>query len=210
MYRITRLNRDGDTVADLVQAAITSSLQCGDNQYLAIRGINSVIRQVVKNPDTIRVMTQSEFGYDGVIDGNDKNLPDSLNPLEVEWFDSSFVIADYAKLLAWTRKAHIEANKGRTVVMLLPARTNTRWFHSQVLPCASEIRFIKGYLTMKGETRRNPLPDCLAIYNKVVAALPAQPSSGFALIGMKTSFTDDRNDVLVEESEEEEEDDDQN
>lgn len=203
MYRITRLNRDGDTVADLVQAAITSSLKSGDNQYLAIRGMNSVIRQVVKSPDTIRVMTQSEFGYEGVIDGHDKTLPDNLNPLEVDWYDSSFVIADYAKLLAWTRKAHIEANKGRTVVMLLPARTNTRWFHNYVLPYASEIRFIKGYLTMKGESRRNPLPDCLVIYNKVVSTLPVQPSSNFAIIGMKTSFTDDHNDVLVEESDEE-------
>jgi site-specific DNA-methyltransferase (adenine-specific) len=206
MYRITRLNRDGDTVADLVQAALSSRLQSGDKQNLAIHGINAVVRQIVKNPDTIRVMTQGEFEYQGVVDGNDKTIPATLDPLSVDWYDSTFAIADYSKVRVWVKKACEEANKGRTVVMLVPARTNTRWFHNYVLPYASDIRFIKGCITLKCETRRNVAPDCLVVYNKVVSMIPSSNPSSVAIIAMRTSFTDGNNDVFEESEDDEDED----
>lgn len=206
MYRITRLNRDGDTVADLVQAAISSSLKSGDSQHLAIRGINAVIRQITKSPDTIRVMTQSEFGYQGVVDGSDDTIPANLDPLSVDWYDSTFAIADYSRVRVWVKKACEEANQGRTVVMLIPARTNTRWFHNYVLPYASEIRFIKGSITIKGETRRNMAPDCLVVYNRVVSAIPSSAPSSVAIISMRTSFTDGNTDVFGDSDEEEDDD----
>jgi len=47
----------------------------------------------------------------------------------------------------WVRKALLEATEhGALVVMLLPARTDTSWFHEVVLPHA-EIRFIRGRLS---------------------------------------------------------------
>jgi site-specific DNA-methyltransferase (adenine-specific) len=50
-------------------------------------------------------------------------------------------------LAAWVQKALLEAAEhGALVVMLLPARTDTYWFHDVVLPNA-EIRFIRGRLS---------------------------------------------------------------
>lgn len=48
------------------------------------------------------------------------------------------------ELPKWVEKCHREAQKpGTTVVMLIPSRTDTRWFHSFIHRRA-EVRFIKG------------------------------------------------------------------
>ena len=49
----------------------------------------------------------------------------------------------------WVRKALFASIGGATVVMLLPARTDTRWFHEYIYGKA-EIRFIKGRLKFGG------------------------------------------------------------
>lgn len=43
----------------------------------------------------------------------------------------------------WVAKAHEESRKGAIVVMLLPARTDTRWWHGHVAH-ADEVAFFKG------------------------------------------------------------------
>jgi|SRR5580698_7514556 hypothetical protein len=49
-------------------------------------------------------------------------------------------------------------------VYLLAARTDTRWFHSVVLPYASEIRFIKGRLTFGNAKAPAPFPSMVVIF----------------------------------------------
>ncbi len=49
----------------------------------------------------------------------------------------------------WIRKAYEEYKKGATVVMLLPARTDTEAFHKYIYKKATEIRFLKGRLKFK-------------------------------------------------------------
>nr|WP_259295939.1 phage N-6-adenine-methyltransferase [Bifidobacterium bifidum] len=61
--------------------------------------------------------------------------------------ETVFCNPPYGKAIAeWVRKCSMEASrKGTLVVMLLPARTDTRWFQQYILNCA-EIRFVKGRL----------------------------------------------------------------
>lgn len=48
----------------------------------------------------------------------------------------------------WVRKAYEEAERGATVVCLLPARTDTAWWHDY---CArGEVEFIRGRLRFGG------------------------------------------------------------
>lgn len=68
----------------------------------------------------------------------------------------------------WVRKGYFEALLKRcTVVMLIPARTDTKWFHDYCLP-AAEIRFIKGRLKFadkNGEVKgRAPFPSMIVIF----------------------------------------------
>ena len=55
----------------------------------------------------------------------------------------------YRDAQAWTAKAVEEAKRGATVVGLLPARTDTEWFHRDVLGAGAEVRFIRGRLSFR-------------------------------------------------------------
>ena len=57
-------------------------------------------------------------------------------------------------VLEWVERAHLAACAGNLVVMLLPARTDTRWFHDYIYQNKNaEIRFIKGRLKFGGGQR---------------------------------------------------------
>ena len=58
---------------------------------------------------------------------------------------SSFVNPPYSAIKDWIAKDYQEWQKGKTVVFLIPSRTDTRWWHDYVMQ-ATEIRFIKGRL----------------------------------------------------------------
>lgn len=63
----------------------------------------------------------------------------------------------------WVKKAS-EA-KYSTVVMLVPARTDTKWFHEYVYNKPNvEIRFIKGRLKFGGNTENAPFPNMIVIF----------------------------------------------
>jgi phage N-6-adenine-methyltransferase len=65
------------------------------------------------------------------------------------------------KLSDWVRKAYRETQKPDcTVVMLIPARTNTRWWHDYCMK-AEEIRFLNG--RPKFGDAKHGLPQPLAI-----------------------------------------------
>lgn len=58
---------------------------------------------------------------------------------------------------------------GAVVVMLLPARTDTKWFHEYVLPYA-EIYFIKGRLKFGDSKNSAPFPSMIAVFDKAKSA----------------------------------------
>lgn len=60
------------------------------------------------------------------------------------------------ELPKWIEKCATARNASTTVVMLIPARTDTRAYHNYILGVA-EIRFIKGRLKFVGATK-TPLP----------------------------------------------------
>lgn len=67
---------------------------------------------------------------------------------------------------AWVQKAYEESKKpGTMVVMLLPARTDTSWFHDYIYDKHCEIRFIKGRLKFGGQKNPAPFPSMLVIYD---------------------------------------------
>lgn len=62
-------------------------------------------------------------------------------------------------------------NNNITIVMLIPSRTDTRWFHDYIYNKA-EIRFIKGRLKFINRLNENyksqsaPFPSMIVVYNK--------------------------------------------
>lgn len=65
----------------------------------------------------------------------------------------------------WVRKAYIEGCKpNTTVVLLIPARTDTQYFHDYIYHEAKEIRFIKGRLKFGDSKNAAPFPSMVVIY----------------------------------------------
>lgn len=65
---------------------------------------------------------------------------------------------------AWVKKSYEEAKKpGTTVVMLIPARTDTSYFHDYIYGKA-EIRFIRGRLKFGNARNAAPFPSMLVIW----------------------------------------------
>lgn len=66
---------------------------------------------------------------------------------------------------AFVQKAYEESQKGATVVMLLPARTEQPWFHDIVLPHA-EVRFIRKRIQFVGGKQQARQAHFVAIFPK--------------------------------------------
>ena len=63
----------------------------------------------------------------------------------------------------WVEKAYKESRKPNTlVVMLLPARTDTRWFHDYCVK--GEIEFINGRLKFGGCKNSAPFPSMIVTF----------------------------------------------
>ena len=58
-----------------------------------------------------------------------------------------FVNPPYGRAIGnWVKKCYEEYQKGVTVVMLIPARTDTSYFHNYIYNKATDIRFLRGRL----------------------------------------------------------------
>jgi len=89
------------------------------------------------------------------------------NGLEMDWKGHrAFVNPPYGRSIRlWVEKAYREALKQDTVVVcLLPARTDTRWFHDYCMK-AQVIKFVKGRLKFGEATTGAPFPSMIVVFN---------------------------------------------
>uniref|UniRef100_UPI00054D5781 DNA N-6-adenine-methyltransferase n=1 Tax=Desulfovirgula thermocuniculi TaxID=348842 RepID=UPI00054D5781 len=75
----------------------------------------------------------------------------------------------------WIQKAYEEAQKGATVVCLLPSRTDTAWWHEYVMR-AAEVRFIRGRLRFGGAENGAPFPSCVVVFRPGYSGPPVVKS----------------------------------
>lgn len=87
--------------------------------------------------------------------------------LQKDWFGNVFINPPYSNIKGFLEKGLEELNKGNatTLVYLVPARTDTKWFHDYVYNKA-EIRFIKGRLKFGESKNSAPFPSMLVIFRK--------------------------------------------
>lgn len=66
----------------------------------------------------------------------------------------------------WVAKCSDEAKKVNTLcVMLIPARTDTKWFHEYIYNKA-EVRFLKGRLKFGDSKNSAPFPSMVVIFKR--------------------------------------------
>lgn len=88
------------------------------------------------------------------------------NGLSQPWKGVVWCNPPYGKQIgSWVRKAWLSSAVGSTIVMLLPARTDTRWFHDYIYKKERvEVRFVKGRLKFGGSKNSAPFPSMVAIF----------------------------------------------
>lgn len=88
--------------------------------------------------------------------------------LSKKWVGSVWCNPPYGRTIGeWVKKASEEQKNGNTVVMLLPARTDVKWFHEYIYNKNKvEIRFIKGRLKFGGAKNSAPFPYMIVIFWK--------------------------------------------
>lgn len=65
----------------------------------------------------------------------------------------------------WVRKAHEEALKGVTTIALLPARTDTSWFHNYIQN-KYDVTFLKGRIRFVDAKSSAPFPSMIVVFKK--------------------------------------------
>lgn len=106
--------------------------------------------------------------------GPDRGRPDRVDALTADWASLGPVCwmnPPYSQCRAFMAKAAAEAQKGCTVVCLVPSRTDTRWWHEHVWDTQFyqprryvEVRFIKGRLKFGGAACGAPFPSVVIVF----------------------------------------------
>lgn len=87
-----------------------------------------------------------------------------VDGLSQPWYGRCWCNPPYGRQVGrWVAKAAQSAAEGATVVMLLPARTDTAWFHDYIYGRA-EVRFVRGRLKFGGSRNSAPFPSMVVIF----------------------------------------------
>lgn len=102
---------------------------------------------------------------------------ESHDALTRSWhpYGTVFLNPPYGRSIGqWVAKAAEEARQGCTVVVLIPARTDTRYFHDYIWDkehhCPKpgvQVRFLQGRLTFVGADNEAPFPSMVVVFEEV-------------------------------------------
>ena len=121
-----------------------------------------------KTPKDVYDKLNEEFQFDfDPCPYNENHNITSINGLMTDWGNSNFVNPPYSKIADWCKKAYMEYKKGKIVVMLIPSRTDTKYWHEYIMK-ATEIRFIKGRLKFGDSKNSAPFPSAVVVFRGMV------------------------------------------
>ena len=83
--------------------------------------------------------------------------------LKQEWKGNCWMNPPYGRVIKdWMKKAYESSLNGATVVCLVPARTDTHWWHDYAIK--GEVEFIKGRLKFGGSKNSAPFPSAVVVF----------------------------------------------
>lgn len=111
----------------------------------------------------------AEFGFELDVCATPENakcpryFTKEIDGLAQEWKGVCWMNPPYGREIGrWMRKAYESARGGATVVCLVPARTDTAWWHDYATK--GEVRFIRGRLKFGNSRHSAPFPSALVIF----------------------------------------------
>jgi len=87
----------------------------------------------------------------------------ATNGLTQIWTGKCWMNPPYGRGIGeWMKKAYESAGNGTVVVCLVPARTDTKWWHDYAIK--GTVTFIKGRLKFGDATNSAPFPSALVVF----------------------------------------------
>jgi phage N-6-adenine-methyltransferase len=134
-------------------------------------GVFSSARTVWETPPELFALLHREFRFtlDVCATRTNRKCPVYFTPrenaLRQPWTGTCWMNPPYGRAIGrWVRKAHQESRSSSAkVVCLLPARTDTAWWHDHVMQ-AREIRLLRGRLVFVGARSSAPFPSAIVIF----------------------------------------------
>ena len=135
-------------------------------------------KQEWETPDNLFRVLDEEFHFDIDLAASssnakcDKYFSEKDDAMELAWQGTCWLNPPYGangkyKLSEWVKKSFEEAECGKTtIVALIPARTNTNWWHKYCMK-AYEIKFIKGRPKFGGAKYGLPQPLAVVVFSGV-------------------------------------------
>ena len=91
------------------------------------------------------------------------SLPDDA--LKEKWVGTCWMNPPYGREIGkWMKKAYEESQQDALVVCLVPARTDTKWWHEYAMK--GEIEFIRGRLKFSGHKNSAPFPSAIVVFGR--------------------------------------------
>lgn len=110
--------------------------------------------------------------------------------LSREWRGNVFMNPPYGTMIRqWIVKARIEAASGAKVIGLIPARTDTQWWHENINALA-DVVFLKGRLSFGDGKQAAPFPSAIVLwgFDSGIAEDIASATGGFSVIAKSRSL----------------------
>ena len=89
-----------------------------------------------------------------------------MDGLTKKWTGNVFMNPPYGKEIhLWVKKAYesVKSGDAKCVVGLLPARTDTRWFHEYMYQ-GGDVYFIRGRIKFSGHKNSAPFPSMIVVW----------------------------------------------
>jgi phage N-6-adenine-methyltransferase len=87
-----------------------------------------------------------------------------MDGLKQPWTGKCWMNPPYGRGIGvWMQKAFESAGNGTVVVCLVPARTDTKWWHDYAMK--GHITFIKGRLKFGSATNSAPFPSAIVVFS---------------------------------------------
>ena len=122
-----------------------------------------------ETPQELFDKLNSEFCFDVDVCATDDNAKcanyfnTEQNGLAQSWHGTCWMNPPYGRTIArWMRKAYESAQGGATVVCLVPARTDTVWWHD--FAAKGEVRFLRGRLKFGASKNSAPFPSAIIVF----------------------------------------------
>lgn len=126
-------------------------------------------RQDWETPESVFLPLDKEFGFTLDVCALPSNAKCSkwfspeIDGLSLSWQNEvCWMNPPFGEQGKWVKKAYEESRNGATVVCLLPARTNTGWWHDYCMQ--GEIRFVRGRPIFKGAEHGLPQPLAIVVF----------------------------------------------